>query len=142
MDADPSINYGSVWALWLSAVPYGLWSEEVRRPSMEEHMQWLEKLDRILHGGNAAIREHISRRGDCQGPRLRICQPHRGVWLEPVHDSQQPVRRFRADRRLVASFRGPSLVGGDRDQPKIRAPVRRDRKPAKGGDQSGRQRST
>lgn len=38
----------TVWVLWFSAVPYGLWSEEVRRPGMEEHTQWLEKLDQIL----------------------------------------------------------------------------------------------
>ena len=46
VDADPSINYGSVWALWLSAVPYGLWSEEIRGPSMEEHTQWLRSWTR------------------------------------------------------------------------------------------------
>ncbi len=44
----PITNYGSVWALWLSAVPYGMWSEKIRRPSMEEHTQWLEKLEQVL----------------------------------------------------------------------------------------------
>jgi hypothetical protein len=46
----PITNYGSVWALWLSAVPYGMWSEKIRRPSMEEHTQWLEKLEQVLEG--------------------------------------------------------------------------------------------
>jgi hypothetical protein len=46
--AKPVVNYASLWALWLSAVPYGLWSEQVRGPSMEEHRQWLEHLEVLL----------------------------------------------------------------------------------------------
>ena len=36
---EPVVDYGTLWALWLSAVPYGLWSEQVSRPSMDEHLQ-------------------------------------------------------------------------------------------------------
>jgi len=41
---DPDASYAYLWALWLSAVPYGLWSEEVARPSMEEHLLWVRRL--------------------------------------------------------------------------------------------------
>jgi hypothetical protein len=46
--AKPTVNDGFLWALWLSAVPYGLWSEHVSRPSMKEYVQWLRRLERIL----------------------------------------------------------------------------------------------
>ena len=46
--AKPVVNYAFLWALWLSAVPYGLWSEQIRRPSMEEHVQWVERLEVLL----------------------------------------------------------------------------------------------
>jgi hypothetical protein len=44
-DAEPGSSYGFLWALWLSAVPYGLWSERVSAPSMDEHAQWVAKLE-------------------------------------------------------------------------------------------------
>ena len=43
--AKPAVNYASLGVLWLSAVPYGLWSDQVRRPSMEEHGQWVKQLE-------------------------------------------------------------------------------------------------
>ena len=46
--AEPAVTYASLWALWLSVVPYGLWSERIRRPSIEENVQWLERLERVL----------------------------------------------------------------------------------------------
>ena len=46
--AEPAANYAFLWALWLSAVPYGLWSEEISRSSMDEHIQWLERLEMVL----------------------------------------------------------------------------------------------
>lgn len=48
LDSEPSVNYGLLWALWLSTVPYGLWSEAIRRPSMEEYVQWLDRLESVL----------------------------------------------------------------------------------------------
>ena len=42
--ARPAVDYGALWALWLSTVPYGLWSERISTPSMEEHAQWVEAL--------------------------------------------------------------------------------------------------
>jgi len=48
--SEPALDYGTLWALWLSAVPYGLWSEEVSRPSMEEHAQTIDALAQALTG--------------------------------------------------------------------------------------------
>ena len=44
----PRVDYASLWALWLSAVPYGLWSETIGRPSLEEHAQWTGRLAALL----------------------------------------------------------------------------------------------
>jgi hypothetical protein len=46
--AEPAVEYASLWTLWLSALPYGLWSEQISRPSMEEHVQWIERLEHVL----------------------------------------------------------------------------------------------
>ncbi len=46
--AEPAVDYATIWALWLAAVPYGLWSERVARPSMAEHVQWLGRLEQVL----------------------------------------------------------------------------------------------
>jgi len=55
--AEPNLDYGFLWALWLSAVPYGLWSEQISRPSMEEHVQWIERLEQAC----AQALEHFGR---------------------------------------------------------------------------------
>jgi hypothetical protein len=46
----PEISYATLWALWLSAVPYGVWSEAVSGPSMAEHAQWIARLAGELDG--------------------------------------------------------------------------------------------
>jgi len=56
--ARPKVDYAALWALWLSTVPYGLWSERVSKPSMEEQGQWIERLEREF---GAAI-EHFGLR--------------------------------------------------------------------------------
>jgi hypothetical protein len=45
--AEPVVSYASVWALWLSAVPYGIWSKKISQSSLDEHTQWLHQL-RVL----------------------------------------------------------------------------------------------
>jgi hypothetical protein len=42
--APPEVSYASVWSLWLSAVPYGLWSRKISQSSLDEHIQWLQQL--------------------------------------------------------------------------------------------------
>jgi hypothetical protein len=48
--AEPEIRYASLWALWLSVVPYGLWSERVSRPSIDEQLQHVDRLEEVLTG--------------------------------------------------------------------------------------------
>jgi hypothetical protein len=48
--AEPAADYAFLWALWLSAVPYGLWSEQVRRPSLDEYRHWVDRLTSVFEG--------------------------------------------------------------------------------------------
>ncbi len=45
---DPAADYGSLWALWLSAVPYGLWSPQISMPSMDEYAQSVRHFENIF----------------------------------------------------------------------------------------------
>lgn len=44
----PVVNYASVWALWLSTLPYGLWSEKISAPSMQELALFIAQLERVF----------------------------------------------------------------------------------------------
>jgi hypothetical protein len=46
--AEPAVDYASLWTLWLSAVPYGLWSEQISGQSMEEYGESLARLEPVL----------------------------------------------------------------------------------------------
>ncbi len=44
-DMEPAVGYAFGWALWLSQVPYGIWSERVAEPSMHEFRHSAEHLE-------------------------------------------------------------------------------------------------
>jgi hypothetical protein len=44
----PRLDYAGLWTLWLAAVPYGLWSERVARPSLEEFRHSVATLEPLL----------------------------------------------------------------------------------------------
>ena len=46
--ATPAVNYSFLWALWLSAVPYGMWSAEISKASFDEHRKWVERLEDVV----------------------------------------------------------------------------------------------
>ena len=46
--ADPAGGYAALWTLWLSAVPYGLWSETVAGPSVDENRAWMARLEAVF----------------------------------------------------------------------------------------------
>jgi hypothetical protein len=89
--ADPAAVYGSLWALWLSVVPYGLWSDAIRRPSLEEYAHWLAQIEAIF--GRA-----IGRFGQSLRPGVTVAAlAHsaatliEGVWLNQCLTSQNPA---------------------------------------------------
>lgn len=46
--ADPSMSYAALWALWLGVVPYGLWSDRIAGPSMEEYCRRVAQLEAVF----------------------------------------------------------------------------------------------
>ncbi len=44
-EMEPLVGYGLNWALWLSQVPYGIWSEHIADPSMREFRHSAERLE-------------------------------------------------------------------------------------------------
>jgi hypothetical protein len=87
---EPAVGYGTLWALWLSAVPYGLWSERVRGPSLDEHLQVVANLERVL----GAALEHfgLSLREDTTLNDLAsaVASLVEGVWLNQCLTSRNP----------------------------------------------------
>lgn len=49
--AEPEVSYGFLWALWLSALPYGIWSRRISGPSAHEFVRHVEKLEQIFAAG-------------------------------------------------------------------------------------------
>ena len=90
--SEPVVDYGTLWALWLSAVPYGLWSEQVSRPSMEEHVLVVEAVERALGGRARALR-----RSSCgttprsTTSRCALASLVEGVWLNQCLTDRHPT---------------------------------------------------
>ena len=88
---EPAVTYGTLWALWLPAVPYGLWSAEVARLSMEEHVLWVEQLAGVLGGAlehfGLALREGTAL-ADLASAVASLIE---GVWLNQCLTDRHPA---------------------------------------------------
>ena len=78
-----------MWAIWLSAVPYGLWSERIRQPSMEEHVQWVDRLEVAL-GGALDQFELETRGGSVRDLAEAFASLIEGVWLNQCLSDRHP----------------------------------------------------
>jgi hypothetical protein len=87
---EPAVGYGTLWALWLSTVPYGIWSERVQGPSMDEHVQWIARLERELGRGlehfGLGLREGTTL-NDLAGAVASMIE---GVWLNQCLTERHP----------------------------------------------------
>lgn len=90
--ADPELNYAALWVLWLGAVPYGLWSERVAGPSMEEYDRWTAQLEALLTGALAhfglGLRAGVTP-ADLAGALASLTE---GVWLNQCLTRRDPQR--------------------------------------------------
>jgi hypothetical protein len=88
----PTVDYGSMWALWLSTVPYGMWSEAISRPSLAEQQQWVKGLESVLQ----QALDHFGlmlRPGTTIGDlALAVAQLVEGAWLNQCLSRQHPLR--------------------------------------------------
>jgi hypothetical protein len=89
--SEPTADYGHLWALWLSAVPYGLWSERVVEPSLEEYRRWVERLGRELESALAnfglRLREGVAI-GDLASALATLIE---GAWLNQCLTTRHPA---------------------------------------------------
>lgn len=86
----PIVNYANLWALWLSAVPYGLWSEEIRRPSMEEHVRWLNKLEQVLEEAMDHFGLSLREGTTANDLACSFASMIEGVWLNQCLTARHP----------------------------------------------------
>jgi len=86
----PVVNDGQMWALWLSAMPYGIWSERIAKSSMAEYVEWVGKLEQALQGGldhfGLALREGV-KRNDLACAMAGLIE---GVWLNQCLAKRHP----------------------------------------------------
>ena len=91
--AKPTVNYAFLWALWLSAVPYGIWSEQIARPSMEEHAQWLRKLEQLISEAMNHFDLKIRTGATVNDLACGIASLIEGVWLNQCLTTSHPCDR-------------------------------------------------
>ena len=87
---DPSDSYAFLWTLWLSAVPYGMWSEEVSRPSMEEHRLWVQKLEQVIRGALDHFGLALDSDVTVNDLASAIASMVEGVWLNQCLTTRHP----------------------------------------------------
>src|SRR5688572_28843792 len=89
--ADPALDYASLWALWLSAVPYGLWSEQVSGPSMDEYRHSVERLERVLGGALEHFALTVREGTTLTDLAAAIASLVEGTWLNQCLTTHHPV---------------------------------------------------
>ncbi len=117
--AAPAVDDGFLWALWLSAVPYGIWSEHIARPGMQEYVQWVRRLEELFkqaldHFG-VLLREDTT----TNDLACAVASMIEGVWLNqcltgqhPCHPSEPVAVLLRRSGRLLlrGATRSPGAV--------------------------------
>jgi hypothetical protein len=81
---------GFLWTLWLSAVPYGLWSKQISRVGMEEYVMWVNQLEEVL--GQALEHFQLTLRPGTSINDLAIALASliEGIWLNQCLTDRHP----------------------------------------------------
>lgn len=107
----PSSRYDFLWVLWLSTVPYGLWSDRVAEASMAEHRQlvarYVELFDRVL----ARFRLRLSGSTTLEDLALATANLVEGAWLDQCQTTRHPLDASRPVADLLGTA-GPMLWRG------------------------------
>jgi hypothetical protein len=89
--SEPAVTYAFLWALWLSAVPYGIWSERVSGPSMDEHVQWLEQLAAVISDALEVFGLALRDRVTVDDLACALASLIEGVWLNQCLTDRHPT---------------------------------------------------
>jgi len=88
--AKPTVNDGFLWALWLSATPYGIWSEQIARPSMAEYVQVVGRLEQALQAALAHFDLTVRAGTSINDLACAIASLIEGVWLNQCLTKRHP----------------------------------------------------
>ena len=122
---EPAVGYGLSWALWLSQVPYGVWSEHIAEPSMHEFRHSAERLEA---GGVRPALAHFALAMRAPWTTLDLAAAMNslveGLWLNQClsRASDTPER---PDRGRGTDRDSHALGGSDRTRPVVIRGARR-----------------
>ena len=118
---EPTPGYGLNWALWLSQVPYGVWSERIAAPSMREFRHSADQLATFgILPALARFSLEVRPPWDVNDVATAMASAREGVWLnQALPVTIRPARRRRPSTRC-GTLCGWSGMG------------RRDRRPGSG----------
>ena len=106
-------GYSALWMLWLSAVPYGLWSESIAGPSVDENRTWIARLEETFQ--DAIDHFGLTLRAGTTVADLAVAVAGivEGLWLNQCLTDPPSDRSVRADRDRHAPFRPPVVARRD-----------------------------
>jgi hypothetical protein len=88
--ATPEVSYASVWALWLSAVPYGLWSRQISQSSLNELDLWLQQLLLLFQKAITHFRLRMRPGAKLEDLACGMAGFIEGLWLHQCLTLQHP----------------------------------------------------
>lgn len=87
---EPATSYASLWVLWLGAVPYGLWSERVAGPSMDEYDRRVAQFEAIFAQALAHYRLKLRDDASLFDLACGAASLIEGVWLNQCLTGSRP----------------------------------------------------
>jgi hypothetical protein len=92
-EMEPTPGYGLNWALWLSQVPYGVWSQRIAGPSMREFRHSADRMA-TLAIGPALERFALEVRPpwDVLDLATAMASAIEGIWLNQALTADHPTR--------------------------------------------------
>lgn len=91
---DPTPGYGLIWALWLSQVPYGVWSQRIASPSMREFRHSVARVE--THGIIPALERfslEVRPPWEVLDLATALASTIEGVWLNQALSADHPTRQ-------------------------------------------------
>ena len=104
----------ALWAVRLAAVPYGLSSERVSAPSMDEYRATIAALEAVLRPRARPLRAGPARGRHADRPRDRVRGGDRGGAARPVPHGDAPGGAGPAGRRRAGAHRPAAVARRDR----------------------------
>jgi hypothetical protein len=89
-EAKPAAEHGLVWALWLSAAPYGIWSEEIAKPSVAEYVQTVRRLEQAILGAFDHFELTVQPGTSINDLACAMVSLTEGVWLNQCLTRRHP----------------------------------------------------